>query len=144
MKIYAVANHKGGVGKTTTVANLGAALAERGFRVLLIDLDPQAALTASFGIALNSPTTSDVLNDLAQIDQGGTVISRGLQIVPASPELTITLQEMTQKRDYAGQLIVFFVILVAAAEVAIGLAIIVLMYRRFSTIQADDLKELKW
>jgi NADH-quinone oxidoreductase subunit K len=41
-------------------------------------------------------------------------------------------------------LIVFFVILVAAAEVAIGLAIIVLMYRRLSTIQADDLKEMKW
>ena len=46
--------------------------------------------------------------------------------------------------DYTGQLIVFFVILVAAAEVAIGLAIIVLMYRNFSTIQADELKDLKW
>lgn len=46
--------------------------------------------------------------------------------------------------DYTGQLIVFFVILVAAAEVAIGLAIIVLMYRRVSTIQADELKDLKW
>ena len=46
--------------------------------------------------------------------------------------------------DYAGQLIVFFVILVAAAEVAIGLAIIVLIYRRFSTIEADELKDLKW
>lgn len=46
--------------------------------------------------------------------------------------------------DYAGQLIVFFVILVAAAEVAIGLAIVVLMYRNFNTIQADELKEMKW
>lgn len=46
--------------------------------------------------------------------------------------------------DYAGQLIVFFVILVAAVEVAIGLAIIVLMYRSLSTIQADELKDLKW
>jgi len=46
--------------------------------------------------------------------------------------------------DYAGQLIVFFVILVAAAEVAIGLAIIVVMYKRLSTIQADELKEMKW
>ncbi|MBF0490155.1 MAG: NADH-quinone oxidoreductase subunit NuoK [Candidatus Omnitrophica bacterium] len=46
--------------------------------------------------------------------------------------------------DYNGQLIVFFVILVAAAEVAIGLAIIVLMYQRLSTIQADELKEMKW
>ena len=46
--------------------------------------------------------------------------------------------------DYTGQLIVFFVILVAAAEVAIGLAILVLIYRHFSTIQADEIKDLKW
>ena len=46
--------------------------------------------------------------------------------------------------DYTGQLIVFFVILVAAAEVAVGLAILVLMYRNLSTIQADELKDLKW
>ena len=46
----AVANQKGGVAKTTTVATLGAALAERGQRVLLVDLDPQACLTFSVGI----------------------------------------------------------------------------------------------
>ena len=46
--------------------------------------------------------------------------------------------------DYTGQVVVFFVILVAAAEVAIGLAIVVLMFRHFSTIQADELKDLKW
>ena len=46
--------------------------------------------------------------------------------------------------DYTGQLIVFFVVLVAAAEVAIGLAILVLIYRHFSTIQADEIKDLKW
>lgn len=49
-KILAVANIKGGVGKTTTVVNLSAALAERGFRVLAIDLDPQASLTLSMGM----------------------------------------------------------------------------------------------
>ena len=49
-RVLAVANQKGGVAKTTTVASLGAALAERGQRVLLVDLDPQACLTFSLGI----------------------------------------------------------------------------------------------
>ena len=51
--IIAVSQHKGGTGKTTTVLNLGAALAERGYRVLLIDLDPQADLSAGLGASVD-------------------------------------------------------------------------------------------
>jgi chromosome partitioning protein len=51
MRVWAVCNQKGGVGKTTTVANLGGLLAERGQRTLLVDLDPHGSLTAYFGLS---------------------------------------------------------------------------------------------
>jgi chromosome partitioning protein len=63
-RVIAVANQKGGVGKSTTTQNLGFALAERGHRVLLVDLDPQAALTVMCGVMPDSnggPTLADCM-----------------------------------------------------------------------------------
>ncbi len=56
--VLALCNQKGGVGKTTTVINLGAALAEFGRRVLLVDFDPQASLTVGFGLNPNAVETT--------------------------------------------------------------------------------------
>jgi NADH-quinone oxidoreductase subunit K len=80
----------------------------------------------------------------------GVMTSRNVLKVLLSLELLLAASNLSFvafskfNGDYSGQLIVFFVILVAAAEVAIGLAIVVLMYRRLSTIQADELRTMKW
>ena len=60
-KIIAVANHKGGVGKTTTVASLGSILSKKGYNVLLIDLDAQSNLTTSLSAPTEGPTIYDAL-----------------------------------------------------------------------------------
>ena len=89
-RIIAVANQKGGVGKTTTAVNLGAGLAERGLRVLVVDLDPQG--NASTGLGLNirelEATMYDVLLDDVPIEdciEPSEV--RNLFVAPASLDL---------------------------------------------------------
>ena len=59
MRTIAVMNQKGGVGKTTTTVNLGAALAELGKRVCLVDLDPQAHLTINYGVEPSASGVAD-------------------------------------------------------------------------------------
>lgn len=85
MKVLAIAMQKGGSGKTTTAVNLAATLAERGLRVLIIDMDPQANATSWLGITEPGKGIYAVLCDNATID--ATVIKtaiEGLEIVPAS------------------------------------------------------------
>jgi chromosome partitioning protein len=88
--IVAFANQKGGVGKTTSSVNAAAALARRGFRVLLIDSDPQGNATSSFGVdkSLLRYSIYDVLVDDLPVAQAVAVTDRpGLDLLPSTPIL---------------------------------------------------------
>lgn len=82
-KIISIINQKGGTGKTTTAINLGTALSSLKKKVLLIDLDPQANLTYSFGITAPTNTVVEVLQG-KQIIQTILVNKEGLDIAPSS------------------------------------------------------------
>src|SRR5947208_15807995 len=89
MRIIALMNQKGGVGKTTTTANLGAALAELGQRVCLIDLDPQAHLTINYGVEPTADVVNiyDVLIEDRSFLEAIHKIDRNTALVPSSIDL---------------------------------------------------------
>ncbi|MBM3986157.1 MAG: ParA family protein, partial [Planctomycetes bacterium] len=90
MRRIAVINQKGGVGKTTTTANLGAALARLGQRVLVCDLDPQCNLTVHLDVdpAGGAPTLYELLRGEATLDQvARPARSAGLWLLPSSVDL---------------------------------------------------------
>ena len=104
-RIIAVVNQKGGVGKTTTTINLGAALAEAGLNVLLLDIDPQGNASTGLGVAKDDDalTTYDLLmNEAPLLDVVQETPTEGLWIAPASTDLSSADIELVanEKRSY--------------------------------------------
>ncbi len=102
-KVFVIANQKGGVGKTTTTHNLGAALSMAGHKTLLIDLDPQANLTDSCGIDTLSdkPTTMEVLDGHPIMDA----------ITPVAENLEFAAGIYGQDKKTAAQKCVYVILL---------------------------------
>jgi chromosome partitioning protein len=105
MKVLAVANQKGGVAKTTTVASLGAAMVEAGQRVLLVDLDPQGCLTFSLGndpdklpVSVHEVLLGEVEPNAALVETG-----EGMTLLPANIDLAgaEAMLLMRAGREYA-------------------------------------------
>lgn len=94
-KIIAIANQKGGVGKTTTTVNLGIGLSRQGKRVLLVDADPQGSLTVSLGIKKPDELTyslstamQNVINDRPVEGVGIIRHDEGVDLLPSNIELS--------------------------------------------------------
>jgi chromosome partitioning protein len=104
--IYAIANQKGGVGKTTTAVNVAACIAEAGYETLLVDIDPQANATVGLGLAKDlEPSIYDVIS--GEADAAAAIrpsdIER-LSVLPASPDLAGANMELPRLPGSEGRL----------------------------------------
>jgi len=104
-KIIAIANQKGGVGKTTTTINLGAALAEKGLRILVVDLDPQGNSSTGLGIEPDDrqyTTYELLLDDVALEDAILSTDQENLHLIPATVDLSSADIELVsnEKRSF--------------------------------------------
>jgi chromosome partitioning protein len=98
-RIIALANQKGGVGKTTTAINLAACLAEAGERALLVDLDPQANATSGLGEKANGVSSFDLLDGAAIAEIARPTRFQNLELVPARPDLAGAAVELSRHAD---------------------------------------------
>jgi chromosome partitioning protein len=98
-KVYAVANQKGGVGKTTTAVNLAACLAEAGEQALVIDLDPQANATSGLGERANGTSSYDLLDGVPLEDLAKPTRFENLWLVPSKPDLAGAAVELARRED---------------------------------------------
>ena len=99
-KILAFSNHKGGVGKTCSTANIGAAFARSGLKVLLVDLDPQGNLTTALGVEDPERTIYGALRGVHKLE-ASNVVER-LDIIPADIDLSAAEMELSGEagREY--------------------------------------------
>src|SRR5881227_1426446 len=98
-RVYALANQKGGVGKTTTAINLAACLAEAGERTLVVDLDPQANATSGLGERANGSSSLDLLDGISLDRLAKPTRFPRLDLVPSKPELAGAAVELSRRGD---------------------------------------------
>jgi chromosome partitioning protein len=101
-QVYAVANQKGGVGKTTTAVNLSACLAAAGESVLVVDLDPQANATSGLGERANGSSSYDLLDGAPLAGLARPTRFGNLDLIPARPELAGAVVELARRDDGEG------------------------------------------
>ena len=101
-RVYAFANQKGGVGKTTTTVNLAACLAEAGERALVVDLDPQANATSGLGMRANGTSSYDLLDGAPVSELAKATAFPNLFLIPSKPELAGAAVELSRREDGEG------------------------------------------
>jgi chromosome partitioning protein len=96
--VYAIANQKGGVGKTTTAVNVAACIAEAGYETLLVDADPQGNATVGLGVAREAPGLYEVLR--GELPAGEAVRPTGVErlgLLPSTPDLAAAAMELPRE-----------------------------------------------